>query len=186
MALSDFFKQNYIDALPELLAEDLEYDATHPVDDETRRLIDAKIAELNTDGGPDFVHMNPENYKPKAAEIFLAVLNRGIPLWGREGYTRDENDFSHSEVCLIAWSNILPLYYTGHLPQNDAMFVSTLWRSPRLAITELGRRQQLVAKMHKTMNPGPPPKSDYHFLGGKKYKKSRKHKKKKQKRSRKN
>lgn len=182
MALSDFFKQDYIDTLPEILAEDLEYDATHPVDAETRRLIDAKIAELNTDGGPDFVHMNPENYKPKAAEIFLAVLNRGIPLWGREGYTRDlENDFSFGEVCRIAWSNILPLYYTGHLPQNDAMFVSTLWRSPRLAIKEADIRHRLVAKMHRIMNPGPPPRSH----GGKKGKKSRKIKRRNRRRSRK-
>jgi hypothetical protein len=144
----------YLASLTPTFAEYVEHDATHEINEETRATIDARLREFPN--GDQWIRaMQPDNYKPRAANILLSIL---------------ADEPNEHDLFLITRSNILNLYYTGYLPRDDGEFERTIWPNMRSALCSLEDRQRIVANMHKTMNPGPPAKKK----GGSKRKKNKK------------
>ena len=142
----------YLASLQQTFAENVEHDATHEINEETRTEIDAKLREFPN--GDQWIRaMQPDNYKPRAANILLSIL----------ADKPKEND-----LFLITRSNILNLYFTGYLPRDDGEFERTIWPDMRSALCSLEDRQRIVANMHQTMSP--PAKKK----GGSKRKKNKK------------
>jgi hypothetical protein len=168
MELSTYFDQDYIDSLQSALDEDLAYDRDHEVNDVLRDEILIRLNDLDTYGSSDYSQINPENFKPRAANIFLYVLK--LCREDEKSFRPDlESNLTFGDILRISWSNILYLYYTGYKPQNDADFVNQIWApdQPYHAIKDINRRRRLVVQMHRIMNPPKPIKSDHH-LGGRK------------------
>jgi hypothetical protein len=167
MQLNESFPQSYIDSLPQAFEEDLAQDNASVIDRDTYEEICAKLRLIGR-GVRLFVPINPANYSPNAAKILLTILN-----------TVNEK-FSYSDLEAILQSSILQLYYRGYEPDMDPAFDRIIWPELVSAPYEPDDRRRLVVKMHKAMNPGPPPRVNFKPRGGKKSKKrknrqSRKH-----------
>jgi hypothetical protein len=133
---------------------------------ETRAEIIGKIRELNH-GNAYLQDIPPENYKPIAAAIMLAVLDNRV-----------EYGWTDTVVMQILMSRLLELLYNGDQP-DSRMLLQTLW--PRN--TEMGiegeRRQRIVQEIRGLVPfPAPPAKKK----GGRKSKKNKRSKRKQSRR----
>jgi hypothetical protein len=112
----------------------------------------------------------PNNFKPKAASIILAVLND------------PEQRFSDYEIQCIVTSNVLNLYYIGEFAPNERIWPPALPELSRQWVIEsMAEKQNLVEKMRAVIDLMclPPPCKK---KGGSKRRKSKKSKRRKSKR----
>ena len=109
--------------LQEALERDIEYDTSAGIDDEYRILIMDRLGVLFGPRAGEVIASIPEaNYKPRAAEIMVALVDAGVPdsYWMEQARIRQRDgipwapDLTHFELSTIrnrVSNPILPVYY---------------------------------------------------------------------------
>ena len=132
-------------------------DTANEVNADTRAEIRLKVGQL-LNGATFLQFIPPENYKPIAAAIMLAVLDN-----------RAANGWSDTVVMQILMSRLLQLLYIGDQPDSP-MLLHAIWRVHDMFAIINPYRTQLVDTIRTLVNfPSPPAKKK----GGRKSKKNK-------------